>query len=115
MAQTHNAEVKYEFQDLRLAGEGLIANGTATIVDAGADYPGEWSVNEIALDKGPTLRRNHTCNTFNAMLFENIAELIEADRDADAAFQDADDYPATKIYSATHEHSTLSHRIQGIA
>lgn len=107
--------VEFEFQDLRMAGEGVIANGTAVLVSAGEGYEGEWFVEEVRLDKGPTLRRSHTCNTFNAMLFEHIAALIESDRDADAAFQDADDYPATKVYNAAREHSTLSHRIQGIA
>lgn len=109
----HAIEVQYEFQDLRLAGEGILGNGTAILVDAGPEYEGEWYVSEVRLDKGPTLRRHHTCNTFHAMLFEHIAGIIEADRDADTAFQDADEYPATKIYSSL-QHSTMDARTQGL-
>lgn len=78
--------MEFPFEEVKLAGEGVMAFGTAILESAGEGYPGEFFVSEIRLDKGPTIRRHHSVNTFHAMLFEHIAAIIEADEDAAKAF-----------------------------
>lgn len=74
--------VQYNFEEMQLSGEGLMARGTATLESAMKD-DSEFYVSEIILDGGRRLRRPSRINSadaFNAELFTMIVKQIEDDR-----------------------------------
>lgn len=78
-------DLLFHFDEMKLLGEGLLAYGTATLVDAGKDYPGEWFVSEIVLVDGQTLKssgngRLGTPDTFLDYLFKAISSQIQNDK-----------------------------------
>jgi hypothetical protein len=81
----HTQEYEFAFDELPLLKDGLLAYGTALLVDAGDGYEGEWLVESIVLDGGQLLKRhgNGTLGSedkFLDMLFERIAGQIENDK-----------------------------------
>ncbi|QGJ74719.1 hypothetical protein [Sinorhizobium meliloti] len=83
--------VDYDFEELQLCDEGLMANGTATLVH---DGDGEFYVDEVVLIGGKRLDRKGTGawgfpSLINKALFEAVATLIENDSHAQDFFQNA--------------------------
>lgn len=77
-------ELEFHFDEMKILGEGLLAYGTATIIDAGEDYPGEWTVDSIVLVDGQTLKssgngRLGTPDPFLDYLFKAISSQIQND------------------------------------
>lgn len=122
----------YTFEEIHLAGEGLLANGTAVLASNGPEYPGEFFVKSITFHKGPTLNpQNYLKNSHMAWLFNAIASEIENSADAQeewakfeagATQEDLDNayndrraqQPRPQVYNATREHSTWNHRTAGL-
>jgi hypothetical protein len=75
-------DLLFHFDELRILGEGLLAYGTATLVDAG---DGEWYVERIVLVDGQTLKpsgngRLGTPDPFLDYLFKAISSQIQNDK-----------------------------------
>ena len=86
----------YRFEELQLAGDALMAWGTATLASSGEEYPGEFYVSEIKLDNGLVLRPKGVGNmgapdTFRAELFNRIAAILEADDAVQTAYAEAEE------------------------
>ncbi|ASP90767.1 hypothetical protein [Sinorhizobium meliloti] len=82
-------ECEYEFEELRLFGEGLMAWGTATLVHDGG---GEFYVSTITLTNGTHLKRHVGSgigSMFSKRLFDIIAAQIENDEHAKDFFLNA--------------------------
>jgi hypothetical protein len=80
---TGNFEIEYEFEELRIFGEGVMAWGTATLTH---DMDGEFYVSEIVLKDGTRFTRRHGTGAlgseFSRRLFDLMAIDIENDEDA---------------------------------
>ncbi|MBM7046102.1 hypothetical protein JTP94_13200, partial [Rhizobium lusitanum] len=59
---------------------GMLIGGTAELVDAGADYPGEFYVRSVMLDGGTMLHRERTVDAFERELFKRIEAVICNDK-----------------------------------
>lgn len=75
-------DLLFHFDELRILGEGLLAYGTATLVDAGE---GEWYVDRIVLVDGQVLKKSGNGylglgDKFLDYMFERIASQIENDK-----------------------------------
>lgn len=80
-------ECEYEFEEVRIFGEGLMAWGTATLVHDGG---GEFYVSDITLTDGTYLNRGGGTglgSDFMKRLFTRIAIEIENDEHAQDFFQ----------------------------
>lgn len=78
-------EIQFDFEELRLSDEGLMAWGTATLTEVGTEYPGEFYVSHIELVGGLNLRERGNGplgfpNAFLDTLFKVIANQIENDK-----------------------------------
>lgn len=87
---------KYRFEELQLAGDALMAWGTAMLTSSGEEYPGEFYVSEIKLDNGLVLRPKGvgnmgTMDTFRSELFNRISAILEADGDVQASYAEAEE------------------------
>ncbi|GAC1042299.1 hypothetical protein [Rhizobium sp. No.120] len=74
--------VQFDFEEMQLSGEGLMARGTATLESAYED-DSEFYVSEVILDGGRRLTRPSKINSadvFNGELFTMIVKQIEDDR-----------------------------------
>lgn len=74
--------VQFDFEEMQLSGEGLVAYGTATLESAYED-DSEFYVSEVILDGGRRLTRPSKINSadvFNGELFTMIVKQIEDDR-----------------------------------
>src|SRR4051812_23046506 len=74
--------VQYDFEEMQISGDGLLAYGTATLTSACED-DGEFYVSEIVLHGGQVLTRPsriNSANVFNETLFTLIVKQIEDDR-----------------------------------
>jgi len=122
----------YTFEEIHLAGEGLLANGTAELVSAGEGYEGEFFVRSITFHKGPTLDPQHYLkNSHMAWLFNAIASEIENSTAAAAAWKEFEkgatqadldnehndrraQQPRPQVYNSLGEHSTWNHAQAGL-
>ncbi|NTJ46864.1 hypothetical protein G6K93_07530 [Agrobacterium rhizogenes] len=78
-------ELLFQFDELAIVlngktETGMLIGGTAELVDAGADYPGEFYVRSVMLDGGTMLHRNRTVDAFEAELFKRIEAVICNDK-----------------------------------
>lgn len=78
-------ELEFHFDEMKILGEGLLAYGTATLVDAGEDYEGEWYVERIVLVDGTVLKERGNGylglgDKFLDVLFASIASQIQNDK-----------------------------------
>lgn len=74
--------VQYDFSEMQISGDGLLAYGTATLESAYED-DSEFYVSEIVLHGGQVLTRPsriNSANVFNETLFTLIVKQIEDDR-----------------------------------
>ena len=74
--------VQFNFEEIQLSGDGLLAYGTATLESAMED-DSEFYVSEIVLNGGRRLTRPSRINSadaFNGELFTMIVKQIEDDR-----------------------------------
>jgi len=80
----------YLFDEIRVLGEGLLAAGTAVLESAGRDYPGEYYVAAIKLDKGPVIRRDilKMPPSLEQFVFQNVARQIEESSRAALEWED---------------------------
>jgi hypothetical protein len=73
------SNLEYDFEQIHVMGEGLMADGIATLESAGEGYEGEFFVSQIKFTKGPTLAVRHLLkHSHHAWLFNVIATEIEA-------------------------------------
>ena len=81
--------LEYEFDEIRLSGEGLMAWGTATLESAGDGYPGEFFVSRVKLYKGETFdRKNLVKGSPQSWIFNRIAADIESSEHAQSEWAD---------------------------
>lgn len=81
--------IEYDFDEIHVMGEGLMADGVATLESAGDGYEGEFFVSRIKFTKGPTLSFRHILkHSHHAWLFNVIATEIEASSHAQAAWDE---------------------------
>jgi hypothetical protein len=78
-------DLEFVFDEMKILGEGLLAYGTATLVDAGEGYEGEFFVSEIVLVDGQVLKKSGngtlgTSDPFLDKMFERIASQIQNDK-----------------------------------
>ncbi|MGD9476986.1 hypothetical protein [Shinella sp. G-2] len=90
MAEADRFEIDYTFEEVRLIGDGLMAWGTAVLIE---DNDDDFYVDRILID-GKRLDRAGTGamgfpSTVNKALFEAIARQIETSRDAQETFAEA--------------------------
>ena len=89
-AMQHEAdrfEIEYDFEEIRIIGDGMMADGTAVLVH---DGDGEFYVDRIVIS-GKLIDRAGSGfmgfpSTFNKVLFEVIAIQIEKSDDAQRTF-----------------------------
>lgn len=77
--------MQYEFEEIRLLGEGVMASGVATLESAGEDYRGEFYVSEITFEGGLNVKRASLpqyYDTLAKLAFQVCAHHIENSRDA---------------------------------
>jgi hypothetical protein len=79
-------ELQFDFDELSICifdkmDSGLLISGTAELVDAGSDYPGEFYVRAVLLDGGAYLHRDRVkAEAFEAELFKRIEAVICNDK-----------------------------------
>ena len=104
--------IDYDFEEIPLVGDGLMAWGTATLVH---DGEGEFYVSEIEIN-GKTLDRSGTGymgfpSAFNKALFSAIASQIENSADAQYEFSEKlRDYLAgdpDRAYDERRDHQAM--------
>ncbi|MDX3926775.1 MAG: hypothetical protein QHC90_13350 [Shinella sp.] len=88
---SNDFSIEYEFEEIPLAGDGLMAWGTAILVH---DGDGEFYVDEIILHGGKRLDRHGTGHwgfpsAVNKALFNALALHIEMSNDAQETFAEA--------------------------
>lgn len=91
MAQTTAFTMEYEFEEINVCGEGLMAWGSATLTH---DYGSEFYVSGIILKDGSKLDRHGTGkygfpSAFNKSLFLAIADQVENSDHAQRTFSRA--------------------------
>jgi len=100
--------IPYKFEEIRLAGEGLMAWGTATLSSAGAGYGDEFYVSEIELTGGKKLTPEGIGylgfpDAMNKALFKAISRVIEDDPLAQAKFSEAMGHTTLRrVYNSTY-------------
>lgn len=87
MAEADRFEIEYEFEQIRVIGDGMMADGTAVLVH---DGDGEFYVDRIVIS-GKVIDRAGSGfmgfpSAFNKVLFEVIASQIEKSNDAQETF-----------------------------
>ncbi len=110
-------QVQYNFGEMQLSGEGLMARGTATLESAYED-DSEFYVSEIVLDGGMRLSRPsriNSANVFNETLFTMIVKQIEDDRTTHGKHAALEWSDAVEGIAHPGIYSTLNHRTQGLA
>lgn len=87
----------YDFEEVKLAGDAVMAWGTATLTSNG--YPGEFFVSKIVLSNGAVLLESgarHRCDTTDMTtddrihLFKMIASKLEGDISVKGDYADAE-------------------------
>lgn len=78
-------EMTFQFDELAISlngktESGMLLYGTAELVDAGSDYPGEFVVQSVMLDGGTYLHRDRKTDAFEHELFKRIEAVICNDK-----------------------------------
>lgn len=78
-------ELQFQFDELAISlngktESGMLLYGTAELVAAGSDYPGEFVVQSIMLDGGTYLHRDRKTDAFEHELFKRIEAVICNDK-----------------------------------
>lgn len=76
---------EYCFDELRVFGEGLLAYGTATLVEDGDDA---FYVSTIVLDDGTRFDRKHGAGALGSEFTKRLFDLIAIEIENDAHAQD---------------------------
>lgn len=80
--------LEYEFEEIPVMGEGVMAWGTAILMSVGEGYSGEFYVNEIRFKGGRTIFRKeaYAKEGMANHVFRVVARNIENSRDAEMAW-----------------------------
>ena len=109
--------IDYDFEEVRVFGEGLMAWGTATLVHDGG---GEFYVSTLTLTNGTHLVRHVGAgigNTFSKRLFDLIAIEIENDSHAQDFFRNAmeegSEPDPDRAYDERRDHRAMGWMVEG--